>query len=137
MRTARVLIADAVPVVRERLSETVRELDGFEVVGLESSLDRFRHRLTTTRPDILLMGSRLADGSGFEALEAVATLPERLGVVLFSDQVDGHYLHRARVLGVDYLLECPRDLEFVPVLLRGMASGARAVCPDMALKDCQ
>lgn len=114
----RVFVAEAVDPVRNRLLELVREQPGMELVAQEQSIARFAARIHTTRPHLLLLGTRLADASSFEALEQLGTRPHGLGVVLLCDRLDGQYLFHANSLGVDYVLELNRDFEYLPVLLR-------------------
>lgn len=114
----RVFVAEAVDPVRNRLLELVREQPGMELVAQEQSIARFAARIHTTRPHLLLLGTRLADASSFEALEQLGTRPHGLAVVLLCDRLDGQYLFHANSLGVDYVLELNRDFEYLPVLLR-------------------
>lgn len=114
----RVFIAEAVDQVRNRLLELVREQSGLELVAQEQSIARFAARVHTTRPHLLLLGTRLSDASSFEALEQLRTRPYGLAVVLLCDRLDGQYLFHANMLGVDYALELNRDFEYLPILLR-------------------
>lgn len=117
----RVFIAEAVEPVRRRLKELVREQDGVELVAVEQTLERFIERVRTTRPHLVLLGTRLADATSFEALEQMRGVLHSTPVVLLCDRIDGQYLYHANILGVDYVLELNRDIEFLPSLLRQMA----------------
>ncbi len=118
----RVFIAEAVEAVRNRLKELVREVPGLELVAVEADIRRFLQRMHTTRPHVLLLGTRLEGcSSSFDALERLHGHLQGVAVVLLCDRLDGQYLYHAKALGADYVLELSRDIEFLPSLLRQLA----------------
>jgi len=117
----RVLVADAVEAVCNRLKELVREVPGVQLVAVEADTNRFLERMRTTRPHVLLLGTRLEGASSFEALERLRGHLQGVAVVLLCDRLDGQYLYHANALGADYVLELSRDIELLPSLLRQLA----------------
>lgn len=121
----RVFIAEALEPVRNRLKGLVKEQPGFDVVGLAADLDGLLLRLKTTRPHLLLLGSRLADASSFEALRRAAGRLDGMCIVVLCTRLDGQYLYSAKSLGADYVLESPRDIDILPSLMRQLAIARR------------
>lgn len=124
-RDLRVVIAEAVEPVRARLEEMVREQAGLALVTCEERLEALLPWLHNGPPDLLLLGTRLADATSFEALERAATELQRTWVILLCLRIDGSYLVRARELGVDYVLESPRDIDFLPSIMRRLIESRR------------
>ena len=114
----RVFIAEAVGAVQKRLLELVREVPGAEIVAIEADASRFVERVGTTRPHVLLIGTRLDGASSFEAMERLAGHMTGMTVVVLCEQLDGQYMYHANELGADYVLELSRDIELLPPLLR-------------------
>ena len=119
--TVRVLISEAVDAVRSRLEEMVLEQPGLELLACEDRIERLLQCLCDARPELLIIGTRLTDATSFEALERIGAELALMNVILLCDRLDGNYLVRARSLGVDYVLESPRDIDFLPSIMRRLA----------------
>lgn len=126
-RALRVVIAEAVEPVRVRLEEMVRDQACLELTACEERLAALLPQLRAASSDLLLLGTRLSDATSFEALEQAAAELQRTRVILLCQHIDGNYLVRARELGVDYVLESPRDIDFLPSIMRRLAEHSRCV----------
>lgn len=117
----RVFVAEGNAPVRARLAALVQEQPGCELVGMAPGLDALVEQLRVGRPRLLILGHRLADASGFEALRQTAGAVSGMITILLCDHLDGQYLFNARALGADYVLESPRDIDILVGLVRQLA----------------
>lgn len=113
----RILIAEGLEPVRSRLTALVREQPGVRVVGANSDLEATVEGIRRERPDVVILGTRLSDGTGFEVLRSLTGQMRDTAVILLCNQWDGEYLYSGHALGADFVLEAPRDIHLVPSLL--------------------
>lgn len=66
-----VFIVDDVPMMRERLSELVSDIDGVEIVGDAGTPGEAIYGILRTRPDCVLLDYELIGGTGVDVLRAV------------------------------------------------------------------
>ncbi len=116
----RLVVVEGNGPVRQRLASMVAEA-GLTLAGEASDIAHACSLIKQEQPNAALIGQRLADGSGFDLIRTLGPLSPR-HLVMLCEQIDPQYLITARRMGVDYLLEFPRDLELVPRLLRHLAS---------------
>jgi two-component system LytT family response regulator len=121
----RVLIAEGLEIVRTRLAGMVRELPDVELVGDSADLGTTVEGIRREQPDLLILGTRLCDGTGFDVLRSVGAVKPRMAVILLCHQLDGEYLYGGRAMGADFVLEAPRDIDLVPSLITKLSGDKR------------
>jgi two-component system, NarL family, response regulator DevR len=104
-RGIRAVLVDDRELVRRGLREVLAEAGGISVVGEAATLADGLHRIDVQRPDVVLTGVRLPDGSGLELCRQVCR-DERPTRVLFVTSVDDPETVHAAVLAgaAGYLL---------------------------------
>jgi two-component system nitrate/nitrite response regulator NarL len=113
----RILIAEGLEPVRSRLTALVSEQPDVRVVGDNADLEATLAGIRREKPDVVILGSRLSDGTGFQVLRNLTGEMRDMSVILLCHQLDGEYLYCGHALGADFVLEAPRDIHLVPSLL--------------------
>jgi len=121
----RVLIAEGLEPVRTRLAGIVREQDGVQLIGASSDLETTVEAIRREKPDLVILGSRLVDGTGFDVLRSVRGKGAPPALILLCHQLDGEYLYSGHAMGADFVLEAPRDIDLVPSLITKLADEQR------------
>ncbi len=97
----RILVVDDEPKIRSMITSCL-ELDGFEVVGVESGQQALE-RIAQSPPHLMLLDRRLGDRSGLAVLrQARKSLPQVLAFMLtgFDDDQLEHQAAELGALGV-------------------------------------
>lgn len=113
--TTRVVIVDDEAPARSRL-RALLDRPGTVCVGEADSVSSAVAAIREHTPDLVFLDIQLADGSGFEVLEA--TLPEDRPVIVFVTAYDSHALRAFDVQALDYLLKPFDDRRFERALAR-------------------
>lgn len=125
----KVFVVEDSALVRERLVELIREVEGVEVVGEAGSFDAAVAGILATEPDVAILDIALSPGSGIEVLARVKErLPALKGIVLTNYDTPQHVRASAEA-GAEYFLDKAVDFERIGEILEHMkgpsgASGA-------------
>lgn len=116
----KVFVVEDSALVRERLIEMIREVDGVDVVGEADSYGTAVAGIMATHPDVAILDISLAEGNGIEVLAHVKPrLPGLRGIVLTNYNSPQH-LRASADAGAEYFLDKSVDFERITDILRQM-----------------
>src|ERR1700720_2283417 len=93
--TARVLIVDAQPIVRERLTELINSEPNMVTCGDVDNPPSAFELLASAKPNLIVTGLSLKDSHGLEFIKDVRVRYPRLPVLVFSMYDESLYAERA------------------------------------------
>jgi DNA-binding NarL/FixJ family response regulator len=103
--TLSIAIADDHPVVIEGLRNQVSSFNAI-IVGCTTNAASIMELVASSKPDVLVMESRLGNKDALRTIESFSSLSERPPIVVFSSHTDSTHIARASALGVhDYILK--------------------------------
>lgn len=126
---ARVVVADAHPVVRRAVRMSCDSAPGLEVVGEADTGSAMLAACQELRPDVAVIDIALPDG-----LEAIRGLNDRQLVdivVVLTDRTDGASVMEALRLGVEGYLVKSSALPTVGRQIRRVLDGERVISPEV------
>jgi DNA-binding NarL/FixJ family response regulator len=116
----KVFVVEDSALVRERLIEMIREVDGVDVVGEADSYSTAVAGIMSTHPDVAILDVSLADGNGIDVLAHVKPrLPGLRGIVLTNYSSPQH-LKASADAGAEYFLDKSVDFERITEILEQM-----------------
>ncbi len=116
----KVFVVEDSLLVRERLIEMIREVDGVDVVGEADSYRTAVAGILSTHPDVAILDISLADGNGIDVLAHVKPrLPGLRGIVLTNYNSPQH-LKASADAGAEYFLDKSVDFERITEILEQM-----------------
>lgn len=116
----KVFVVEDSALVRERLIEMIREIEGVDVVGEADSYGTAVAGIMSTHPDVAILDVSLAEGNGIEVLAHVKPrLPGLRGIVLTNYNSPQH-LKASADAGAEYFLDKSVDFERIAEILRQM-----------------
>lgn len=116
----KVFVVEDSVLVRERLVEMIREVDGVDVVGEADSYRTAVAGIMSTHPDVAILDVSLADGNGIDVLAHVKPrLPGLRGIVLTNYSSPQH-LKASADAGAEYFLDKSVDFERITEILEQM-----------------
>ena len=101
----RILIVDDSPVVRERLTALLAELEGVEVVGQAQDVVGAVAAIRALRPDVVTLDIRMPGGNGIEALAEVKKVQPAPIVIMLTNYPYPQYRKKCLDAGADYFLD--------------------------------
>ncbi|WP_269530980.1 DNA-binding response regulator [Chitinimonas sp. BJYL2] len=133
MPSLRIVLAEDQALVRGALAALLRLEADFDVVAEVGDGRAGLEAVTALRPDILLTDIEMPLMTGLELAQAVRTrgLPTRVVIVTTFGRAG--YLHRAMSAGVGGYLLKDAPSEQLAAAIRRVASGGRAIDPELAL----
>ena len=116
----KVFIVEDSPVVRERLLDIVREVEGTELVGEAGNFDAAVEGIMATRPEVAILDIRLADdgGSGIDVLNRVKPQLPALHAIMLSNYATPQHAKASADAGAEYFLDKTVDFERIGEILR-------------------
>jgi len=126
---ARLVVADAHPVVRRAVRLSCEALPGLEVVGEADSGSAMLAICDELRPDVAVLDIALPDG-----IDAIRALNDRQLVdivVVLTDRTDGASVIEALRLGVEGYLVKSSALPSVGRQIRRVLDGERVISPEV------
>jgi len=116
----KVFVVEDSAMVRERLIEMIREIEGVDVVGEAGSFDAAVSGILATRPDVAILDINLSPGNGIEVLVQVKReLPGLKGIMLTNYDTPQHVRASAEA-GAAYFLDKSVDFERITEILEQM-----------------
>jgi two-component system nitrate/nitrite response regulator NarP len=127
----RVLVADDDPLTAAGI-EGLLAGSGFEIVARARTGNEVLETLAPARPEILVLGIRMADRSGLDVLRILRARGDPRRVVLLTGSADDRDVHDAVTLGVDgVVIEATVSRDLLPCL-ESVARGRRWLPSDVA-----
>lgn len=122
----KVLVIENSAVICERLLSLLAESGAYQGLGCVPCVSGALERYATDQPDALLLDLRLADGSGFQVLEALRQCQHGVPVIVLSENDSWHYRRRAESLGAAAFLRKSTQFDLIlPTLDRVLHASAR------------
>ena len=110
----RVLLVDDHEVVRDGVKALLQATDDIIVTGEAGSVREAIDEADRTRPDVVVMDVRLADGSGIEATREILAKHEKTAVIMLTSFADDEALFASIMAGAaGYVLKQVRGGELV------------------------
>lgn len=128
----RILVADDHHIVRSGLVASLGLEEEFDIVGEAESGNQALALFQETKPDVVIMDLRMADGGGIEATAAIRAAAADARVIIYTTFDGDEEIYRAVQAGArGYLLKtAPRD-ELLTAI-RTVAAGERYLPPGLA-----
>ena len=127
----RVLLVDDHPVVRNGVRAVLQATDDLVVVGEADTPARALREAQRTRPDVVVMDVRLAEGSGIEATRAIrAVLPDTQILMLTSFADDEALFSSVMAGAAGYVLKQIRGDDLVRGI-RDVGAGRSLLDPEV------
>lgn len=121
----KVFVVEDSAIVRERLIEMIREVDGVEIVGEADSYGTAVEGIMASRPDVAIFDISLADGSGIDVLAYVKPhLPALTGIML-TNYTSPQHLRASAEAGAEYFLDKSVDFERITEILERMIESSK------------
>lgn len=118
----RVFLVEDLPVVRNRIIESLNEIDGLEVAGFAASEDSALSWLRGNHCDVLILDLELSQGNGIGVLKALASADSGPGPIkiVYSNHTSAAVRRLALSFGASYVLDKTLDTPKLRHLLEGL-----------------
>src|SRR3989442_1911575 len=127
----RILLVDDHEVVRDGVKALINANDDLTVVGEAGSVREAIDQAMRTKPDVVVMDVRLADGSGIEATREIRARLEKTQVLMLTSFADDEALFASIMAGASgYVLKQIRGGELVRGI-RVVGSGQSLLDPSV------
>ncbi len=114
----KVLIADDSPIVRERLVDLLRQIQGVEVVAQAEDGTRALEMMRTQRPDVAILDLRMPGRSGIDLLGEIRVGWRSPWVIVLTNYCTPENREKCLAMGADYFLDKSNEVEKVIAVLR-------------------
>jgi len=118
----KVLLVDDSPLIRQRLSAMLLELEGLEVVGEVDSANEALEALRRLEPDVMIVDIRMPGRSGIGLLEDIKNLELTPTVIVLTNYPYVAYRRRCLELGAHYFFDKSTEFDRVLDVLRAMGT---------------
>lgn len=107
----RLFIADDSEILRERLVETLSEIEGVEIVGQEGNPVKVIEAVERFKPDLVILDIQMPGGNGILALEKIKKMEDPPIVIMFTNYPYLQYRKRCFDSGADYFFYKSTEFE--------------------------
>jgi len=127
----RILLVDDHEVVRDGVKALINGSDGLIVVAEAGSVREAIDQAMRTKPDVVVMDVRLADGSGIEATREIRARLEKTQVLMLTSFADDEALFASIMAGAaGYVLKQIRGGELIRAI-REVGAGQSLLDPEV------
>src|SRR6185437_15884925 len=127
----RVLLVDDHEVVRDGVKSLINANDDLTVVGEAGTVSEAIAQAERTRPDVVVMDVRLADGNGIEATREIRAKLEKTQVLMLTSFADDEALFASIMAGAaGYVLKQIRGGELIKAI-REVGAGRSLLDPEV------
>src|SRR5437773_8072349 len=127
----RILLVDDHEVVRDGVKSLINASEGLTVVAEAGSVREAIDQAVRTKPDVVVMDVRLADGSGIEATREIRARLEKTQVLMLTSFADDEALFASNMAGAaGYVLKQIRGGELVRAI-REVGAGKSLLDPEV------
>jgi DNA-binding NarL/FixJ family response regulator len=116
----RVLIVDDSEVLVQRLTSSLAEIPGLEIVGQCDNVADAILDIRKVRPDVVILDIRMPDGSGIEVLESLKKHPSPPIVIMLSNYNFQQFRKKCLQGGARYYFDKSTEFHKVAEVLRGL-----------------
>lgn len=124
----RVFLVEDLPVVRNRVIESLQEINGLEVAGYAEGEDSAISWLGSHACDVVILDLQLRQGNGLGVLKSLASLDPspRVLKIVYSNHVSANIRKLASQFGATYFFDKTLDTPKLRMLLEGLSTGSTA-----------
>src|ERR1700694_1564227 len=131
LQRLRVLLVDDHEVVRDGVKSLINANDDLTVVAEAGSVQEAIDQALRTKPDVVVMDVRLADGSGIEATREIRAKLEKAQVLMLTSFADDEALFASIMAGAaGYVLKQIRGGELIRAI-REVGAGRSLLDPEV------
>ena len=112
------LVEDSLP-IRARLAQTIRAIEGTELVGEAGSVGDAITGIRSTHPEALILDLQLEDGSGLEVLKAVHPAASTLHVAVLTNYATDQHRRACMNAGAEFFLDKSSDFQRIREIVQG------------------
>jgi DNA-binding NarL/FixJ family response regulator len=116
-RKVRIFIADGSAKVVERLTDLLKEVEGFELIGHATDGAQAAQSIQELNPDVVILGLRMTKGSGIDVLKAIRITRPGTKVIVSTNFPDTQYRKKCFDAGADFFLDKSSDFEKIPEIV--------------------
>jgi DNA-binding NarL/FixJ family response regulator len=123
----RVLLVEDSKVLRERLSEAIKQIPGVELIGTADTEAGALAAVKRDPVDVVILDLHLKQGTGFGVMRSLATAQAKPRIIVLTNYDLPEYKNAALALGATHFLDKARDYGRLPELLNEIceAQGAK------------
>ena len=121
MKKINIVIVDDSPFQISILSEVLSE-NGFNVLGVASSLEETKEVVGQLRPDLVTMDMTLPGTDGFECTRAIHEIDSNIKVIIVSSMMDDEIVRKAKKNRLSGYIQKPVDSEEICLLINRIFS---------------
>jgi DNA-binding NarL/FixJ family response regulator len=115
-----VFIVDDSKAVRERLVNTLSEIDGMNAVGEARNAAEALEGIRKLQPEVVILDIQMPGGSGIEVLRAIKQESRAPVVLMLTNHSYPQYREKCMELGADYFLDKIRDFDSLTEILKSL-----------------
>ncbi len=128
----RVLVADLHALIRQGISVLLKEDPGVQIVAEAGNSREMLNYAAIARPDIVMMGAWLAEGSGLAAVARLHREHPEVKIIIFSIRSDEEYIDHALRAGVTGYLGKEATLPELQTAIKRVAKGETYFSPPLS-----
>ena len=121
----KVFVVEDSAIVRERLIEMIRAVDGVEIVGEADSYGTAVEGIMASQPDVAILDISLAEGSGIDVLAHVKPRLPGLKGIMLTNYTSPQHLRASAEAGAEYFLDKSVDFERIAEILEQMIAASK------------
>jgi DNA-binding NarL/FixJ family response regulator len=107
-------------VVRERLVEIIKGIEGVEIAGVAADEPEARALVAGSHPDVVVLDIRIPGGSGIDVLQYVKARAPSPVVIMLTNFPYPQFREKCLELGADHFLDKTLEFERVPQILSAL-----------------
>ena len=104
-----VFLVEDSPAIRARLAETIRGIEGAELVGEAGTVGGAIEGIRSTHPGAVILDLQLEDGSGLEVLKAMHPSAPALHVAVLTNYATDQHRRACMDAGAEFFLDKSSD----------------------------
>lgn len=116
----KVLIADDSEVVCERLTATLSEIAGIEIIGKAGDTPEAIDSIHQLHPDAVILDIRMPGGSGIEVLKSIKKTNASPVIIVLTNYPYPQYRKTCMTLGADFFFDKSTEFEKVAQALKAL-----------------
>ena len=115
--------------IRARLAETIRGIEGAELVGEAGTVGEAIEGIRSTHPGAVILDLQLEDGSGLEVLRAVRLASPALHVAVLTNYATDQHRRACIDAGAEFFLDKSSEFPRIREIVNGWTTGMTAQPP--------
>jgi DNA-binding NarL/FixJ family response regulator len=116
-----VFLVEDSPDIRARLAETIRGIEGAELVGEAGTVGGAIDGIRTTHPGAVILDLQLEDGSGLEVLKAVHPASPALHIAVLTNYATDQHRRACMNAGAEFFLDKSSEFPRIREIVNGWA----------------